>query len=86
MSSNQYTIKVCQDFKLDRDKLVEYLNGEGIGSAVYYPEPLHSMDHFKILGNKKTIFQLLKNKQASSFIANPSQSDKRATGPGNKCV
>lgn len=70
---HQYTIKVCQDFKLDRDKLVEYLNGEGIGSAVYYPEPLHSMDHFKILGNKENDFPVAEkiSKQVLSLPIHP---------------
>jgi dTDP-4-amino-4,6-dideoxygalactose transaminase len=38
---NNYVIRVP-----DRDRLRERLQGLGIGSAVYYPEPLHKMDCF----------------------------------------
>jgi|TARA_Y100000294_G_scaffold177919_1_gene205648 dTDP-4-amino-4,6-dideoxygalactose transaminase len=70
---HQYTIKVCQDFKLDRDKLAEYLNGKGIGSAVYYPKPLHLLDHFKILGNKENDFPVAEkiSKQVLSLPIHP---------------
>jgi perosamine synthetase len=53
---HQYTIRVQEDFKLQRDKLVEHLNEKGIGCSVFYPTPLHLLDHFKIFGYKEGDF------------------------------
>ena len=52
---HQYTIRV-DGFKLSRDKLAEYLTEKGIGNGVYYPKPLHLLDHYKIFGYKKGDF------------------------------
>lgn len=48
---HQYTIKV-DGFRLSRDGLVERLKKEGIGTAVFYPKPLHLHPHFAKLGYK----------------------------------
>jgi dTDP-4-amino-4,6-dideoxygalactose transaminase len=42
---NQYTLRVH-----DRDRLRQHLNAQGIGSAVYYPAPLHLQPCFAYLG------------------------------------
>ncbi len=42
---NQYTLRVER-----RDELAEALKAQGIGSAVYYPEPLHLQPCFASLG------------------------------------
>ena len=42
---NQYTLKVDR-----RDELREFLAGEGIGSGIYYPVPLHQQACFESLG------------------------------------
>lgn len=44
---HQYTVKVPE-----RDKLKEFLAENEIGSAVFYPKPLHLQDCFKELGYK----------------------------------
>jgi dTDP-4-amino-4,6-dideoxygalactose transaminase len=44
---NQYTLRVAR-----RDELKEYLAGQGIGSGVYYPVPLHMQACFAELGGK----------------------------------
>ncbi len=44
---HQYTVKVPE-----RDKLKEFLADNEIGSAVFYPKPLHLQDCFKELGYK----------------------------------
>lgn len=44
---NQYTIRADR-----RDGLQAYLKDNGIGTAVYYPLPLHLQDCFKKLGHK----------------------------------
>ncbi|MFC1559710.1 DegT/DnrJ/EryC1/StrS family aminotransferase [Candidatus Margulisiibacteriota bacterium] len=47
-SYNQYTIRAK-----DRNKLVEYLRGKGIGCVIYYPLALHLQNIYKDLGYKK---------------------------------
>jgi perosamine synthetase len=44
---HQYTIRVLDNFKLDRDELNEHLNKKGVGTGVYYPNPLHLLKHLK---------------------------------------
>ncbi len=48
---NQYTLRAEK-----RDKLQEHLKGRGIGSAIYYPVPLHLQPCFEYLGYKKGAF------------------------------
>jgi len=45
---NQYTIRIGGDL---REPLREHLAGRGIGSAVYYPVPLHLQECFRHLGH-----------------------------------
>jgi len=45
---NQYVVRVSA-----RDELMEYLKSKGIGSAIYYPLPLHLQECFSALGYKK---------------------------------
>ena len=44
---HQYTIRVTSDAKLSRDTLKTKLQDEEIGTGVYYPKPLHKVDHLK---------------------------------------
>lgn len=48
---NQYTLRAEK-----RDKLQEHLKSRGIGSAIYYPVPLHLQPCFEYLGYKKGAF------------------------------
>lgn len=45
---HQYTIRVTDDFSMSRDELCAYLREHEIGSAVFYPHPLHLSDHMKM--------------------------------------
>lgn len=47
---NQYTIRVKEGL---RDKLKDFLQNKGIGSAVYYPLPLHLQPCFSALNYKE---------------------------------
>jgi dTDP-4-amino-4,6-dideoxygalactose transaminase len=52
-SYNQYTIRVKNGL---RDKLNDYLKSNGVGSAVYYPLPLHLQPCFSSLNYKEGDF------------------------------
>ena len=53
---HQFTVRLTEDFKSNRDKFMLYLTKKGIGSGIYYPEPLHLVNHIKKLGYKKGDF------------------------------
>lgn len=48
---NYYTILLKYP-KVNRDKLIEYLNAQGIATAIYYPLSLHLQEVYKALGYK----------------------------------
>jgi dTDP-4-amino-4,6-dideoxygalactose transaminase len=50
---NQYTIRVKNG---KRDKLKEFLEGQGVSTTIYYPLPLHLQPCFSFLGYKKGDF------------------------------
>ncbi len=58
---NQYTLRVER-----RDDLQAYLKSKGIGSAIYYPLPLHLQPCFAYLGYKKG--QLPESERAASEV------------------
>jgi len=70
---HQYTIKV-DGFKKSRDELIEYLKEKGVGSAVFYPKPLHLHPHFMKLGFKEGDFPAAEKaaKQVLSLPVHPS--------------
>ncbi|MBS3169544.1 DegT/DnrJ/EryC1/StrS family aminotransferase [Candidatus Woesearchaeota archaeon] len=43
---HQYTIRITEDFSLKRDRLIEELQTRGIGSAVFYPIPIHRQEAY----------------------------------------
>jgi dTDP-4-amino-4,6-dideoxygalactose transaminase len=45
---NYYTVRL--DRKLNRDKMSEHLNGQGVATAIYYPLSLHLQPVYKPLG------------------------------------
>jgi dTDP-4-amino-4,6-dideoxygalactose transaminase len=56
---NQYTLRVER-----RDELQAHLKTKGIGSAIYYPVPLHLQPCFDYLGYKKGAFPESENAAA----------------------
>jgi dTDP-4-amino-4,6-dideoxygalactose transaminase len=50
---HQYVVRVARD---QRDALREYLRDHGVGSAVYYPVPLHLQPCFEALGYQRGAF------------------------------
>jgi dTDP-4-amino-4,6-dideoxygalactose transaminase len=53
---HQYTLRLTEDFPLDRETLIEELKKRGIGAGVYYPKPLHIIPHIAKHGYKKGDF------------------------------
>jgi perosamine synthetase len=49
---HQYTIRVTEDFPMERDALVQELRSREIGAGVYYPKPLYAYPHTAALGCK----------------------------------
>jgi dTDP-4-amino-4,6-dideoxygalactose transaminase len=62
---HQYVIKASQ-----RDKLQEFLKESGIGTAIYYPLPLHLQKCFAYLGYKKGDLPVAEN-AATEVLALP---------------
>ncbi len=52
---HQYTIKITQDCKMDRDSLMKILNGKGIGTGIHYPLPIHKQPYYQKLGYKDSL-------------------------------
>ncbi len=69
---HQYTIRV-DGFKLSRDKLAEHLSEKGIGCGIYYPKPLHLLEHFKKFGYKEGDFPIAEkaSKEVLSLPVHP---------------
>jgi perosamine synthetase len=47
---NQYVVRVEDSFSASREKLMEYLESKGIGSAVHYPLPVYRQPLYRQLG------------------------------------
>jgi len=71
---HQFTLKVGEDFKLERQELMEKLKEKGIGCGIYYPKPLHLLEHFKKFGYKKGDFPVAEkmSQQVISLPVHPS--------------
>lgn len=72
---HQYTIKI-HDPELSRDKIIEHLKKNEVGSAIFYPKPLHLHPHFMKLGYKEGDFPVAEMvaKQVLSLPVHPSVS------------
>ncbi|MDP3766296.1 MAG: DegT/DnrJ/EryC1/StrS family aminotransferase [Nanoarchaeota archaeon] len=70
---HQYTLRVEDNFKLNRDELMSRLNKKGIGCGIYYPKPLHLCQHIKKLGYKEGDFPVAEklSKQVLSLPIHP---------------
>ncbi len=55
---HQYTVRITDDFRGSRDKLMDFLKKSGIFCGVYYPKPLHMHPHFVKMGYKKGDFPI----------------------------
>lgn len=49
---HQYTIRITKEFGLSRDEVLAKLTEAGIGTAVFYPVPIHKQKLYKNLGYK----------------------------------
>jgi len=60
---HQYTIRVTDNCRLERDHLVELLSNKGIGTGIYYPIPIHKQPLYK----KSGYIDSLKNTETASM-------------------
>jgi perosamine synthetase len=70
---HQYTIRVTGEFGMTRDQLVKKLADAGIGSAVYYPVPIHQQTYYRSLGydDRMPVSEML-SKEVISLPVHPS--------------
>ena len=54
---HQYTIRVTDDYPINRDSFNEKLKEHGIGTGIYYPLPIHKQPLYKELGYKDILPQ-----------------------------
>ncbi len=75
---HQYTIRITEEFKSSREKLMDFLKSHDIGSTIYYPKPLHMHPHFTKLGYKEGDFPVAERlaKQVLSLPVHPSLTEK----------
>lgn len=52
---NQYVVKVEEDFPISREKLMDYLQSKGVGSAIHYPKPIYRQPIYREMGLDKEI-------------------------------
>lgn len=75
---HQYTIRITDDFALSRDEFVAALRAAGVGAGVYYPKPLHLIEHIaQVTGYKEGDFAETERaaKQVLSLPIHPQVSD-----------
>ncbi|MDD5043638.1 MAG: DegT/DnrJ/EryC1/StrS family aminotransferase [Patescibacteria group bacterium] len=53
---HQFSVRITPEFKLSREELMDALKNKGIGTAVFYPKPLHLHPHFKKFGYQEGDF------------------------------
>lgn len=53
---HQYTIRINSKSKINRDQMAALFNKKNIMTGVYYPKPLHLINHLKYLNYKKGNF------------------------------
>lgn len=73
---HQYTVRLTNEFRSSREEFIAYLKSKDIGSAVFYPKPLHLHPHFMKLGYKKGDFPVSErmSEQVLSLPVHPSLS------------
>ena len=47
---HQYVVRVEDEFPASRERLMEYLQAKGVGSAVHYPKAVYQQPFYKDLG------------------------------------
>lgn len=47
---HQYVVRVEDDFPASRQRLMEYLQARGVGSAIHYPKAVHQQPFYRDMG------------------------------------
>jgi len=70
---HQYTLRVTDEAKIDRDALMAELNHQCIGNSIYYPLPIHQQPSFKgiVNGDRYPVSERMA-KQVISLPVHPS--------------
>ncbi|MBN2420933.1 DegT/DnrJ/EryC1/StrS aminotransferase family protein, partial [Candidatus Woesearchaeota archaeon] len=76
---HQYSVLV-DGFKLSREELIEHLKKNEVGSAVFYPKPLHLHPHFQRQGFNEGDFPFseMVSKQILSLPVHPGVTEEDA--------
>src|SRR3989338_279922 len=74
---HQYTIRINNEFGIGRENIIEKLGSRGINTDVYYPKPLHLIEHFAAMGYKQGDFPAAEKaaNEVLSLPVHPSLSD-----------
>ena len=74
---HQYTIRINNEFGIGRENIIEKLGSRGINTGVYYPKPLHLIEHFAAMGYKQGDFPAAEKaaNEVLSLPVHPSLSD-----------
>ena len=74
---HQYTIRITPEYGLSRDALVELLGKRGIGSAIYYPIPVHRQHSMRAYGMGELAFPVTEHMadEVLSIPIHPSVTD-----------
>lgn len=52
---HQYTVRVTENCRINRESLIKILNQKGISTGIHYPMPVHKQPYYRELGYKDSL-------------------------------